>query len=139
MSFGYGVGDCIVIAQLAWKLYQNCQSAPKNFQDIAKEVHGLHLALTETNRVVSTLEQTLGPEREDQLRTIASGCRDVLVDLEETLAKFDGFRNGAARLRDRFWWAQDDVEGLRARLVSNVVLLTDFKMSIQLCVLPIVS
>jgi hypothetical protein len=132
MSFGYGVGDFLAVTQLAWNVYTGCKEAPKHFQDISSEVSSLHIILKETEEFIAAETDGLGPEREERLRRILGGCRDVLTELDALLEKFNSLGTSSKRTVDRLRWGQEEVVALRGRLILNISLLNDFKANIRL-------
>ncbi len=58
MSFGYSVGDCIVVGTLAWKVYKATKGAPDAFQKIHVEVLSLHAVLKEAEETVCKSPQS---------------------------------------------------------------------------------
>ena len=67
------------------------------------------------------------------LAEITANCRNVLLDLEAVLDKYDDLNTGDTRLSRRMkraWkrleFEPDDIRQLRDRLTSNVALLTSY-------------
>jgi hypothetical protein len=124
MSFGYGVGDCLAVAQLAWKVYKSCRDAPESFGNIQVEVLSLHAVLKEVEEALPG--QQLTASRQQSLSTISQGCEGVLKDLGILIQKYESLGSKSKRTWDRMKWSSSDVTELRARLTSNTVLLTAF-------------
>lgn len=120
------------MAQLAWDVYKSCREAPRGeyLKEIASDITALHVVLKEAEELLADSIEELGGPREKELQGLTESCRDVLMDLEFHLEKFQrasGGRNLANHLR----WTQDDVDLLRARVNSNVTLLAAFNATIQ--------
>ena len=86
MSFGYGVGDFLAVAKLAFRVYtayKDYQDAPEDFRNISDEIKSLNIIV---DRHKDGFQDTaLNPDEEAQLREILQGCINVLGD-------FDGLR-----------------------------------------------
>ena len=124
MSFGYAVGDVIVIGKLAWTVYKSCIDAPASFGNIAQEVIALEVVIRQfgeafEGQVLSELEQK-------RLEVIGKGCQDVLKDLQNLTQKYQGLGSNAKLSFDRFKWAAAPVNELRTRLISNTTILSAF-------------
>lgn len=124
MSFGYSIGDFVTTGQLAWKIYKSCKDAPESFGHIHTEVLSLHAVLKEVHEAFS--QQTLSPSRQTSLKYVGDGCRDVLAELQALVEKYHSLGINSKLTWDRMKWGAEDIVGLRARLTSNVGLLTAF-------------
>ena len=127
MSFGFGVGDVLVVGQLAWRVYQGCKSAPEEFKDISSEVKSLHAVLTEVEGTVSS-RINLPSTTQESLKTVFDGCRDVLEHLQslaENYKSHGGVGDRTKRAQNVVaWTALEDTTNLRLRLTSNTTLPT---------------
>ena len=132
-----GVGDVIAVSTLAWSVYKSCKDAPQHFHEISGEVSRLHIILKEIGEVLADLKEGLKPSKEAELRELATGCQDVLTDLEELLSKFRSLGSHSRRTFDRLRWSQDDVTALRNRIMFNITLLGTFCDTVQMCILPV--
>ena len=128
MSFGFGVGDFLTAAQLAWKVYSACQSAPSQFKALSDEVEALHIVLESIKKVV--LGAGLDASNVNDLNRVSRGCITVLTELEALMKKYKSLGTNR-RKWDRLRWGQEDIDVLRARLTSNVSLLTAFNSSLM--------
>lgn len=123
MSFGFAVGDFVVLGQLAWKVYRTCKDAPESFKNISQEVSSLHLVLKEVEETYSGA--TLSANQQSRLRNIGNGCRAVLEDLQGIIDRYNSLGR-SKRTWDRLGWGSNDIAELRSRLVSNTTFLTAF-------------
>lgn len=130
MSFGYSVGDVLAVTQLAWKVYKSCRDAPESYRHIHHEVLSLHAILKEIDETFSTSDLT--GTKAQSLATILAGCRAVLQDLQARIVKYESLASNAKRAWDRMRWDASEVAELRARLTSNIVLLTAFIRRVSL-------
>ena len=62
----------------------------------------------------------------ERLNTIKEGCKNVLVDLQDLVKRYESLGTQSKRTWDRMRWGNEDVAEIRARLTSNISLLTAF-------------
>ncbi|KAM4057683.1 Pol [Hirsutella rhossiliensis] len=131
MSFGFSVGDFVGVAQLANKLRKEFFGAPNQFKALSDEVRSLSIVLQDVDVALS--ETGITDQQQTEIRDIIVGCRHVLFDIEEALAKNSGIESSGGSLGSRLkrvWkkvnWQPDDIRELRDRLASNVTLLNAF-------------
>jgi len=132
MSFGFSVGDFLVVIALANKIRKEFAEAPSQFKDISDEVRSLSYVLQDIEVVLSGLD--LDSQQENEQREITNGCRNVLVRLEQTLDKYGELKSGSGsvgsrvkRLWKRLKWEPEDIKELRSGIVANVTLLNAFQ------------
>jgi hypothetical protein len=98
-------------------------------------------SLSNTLRDIEDLlqERDLNDRQNSDLKDIAKGCRDVLIDLENALGKYhnlddddgpNGFLDKSRRVWAGLTWEPDDIRDLRIRITSNIVLLAAFNGSV---------
>ena len=124
MSFGYAVGDVIVIGKLAWSVYKACIDAPTSFGNIAQEVIALEVVIRQFGEAFEG--QELSELEQKRLDIIGKGCRDVLKDLQSLVEKYENLGLNAKLSFDRLKWAAAPVDELRTRLISNTTILSAF-------------
>lgn len=124
MSFGFSVGDFVAILNLAWQVYKSCKDAPGSFRNISQEVLSLHAVLKEVEETL--LDHPIPPSKEAGLATVTDGCKDVLQNLQSLVIKYESLGSNTKSTWDRMRWHSDDIAELRARLTSNIVLLTAY-------------
>ena len=56
MSFGYSIGDAVLLTQLAWKTVQNARKACGEHHEITQEVLSLHVVLRRLEHAVEKPE-----------------------------------------------------------------------------------
>ena len=64
--------------------------------------------------------------RVERLYTVKEGCEKVLIDLQNLVEKYESLGTQSKRTWDRMRWCNEDVAEIRARLTSNISLLTAF-------------
>ena len=72
--------------------------------------------------------------RAERLNTIKEGCEKVLLDLQNLVKKYESLGTQSKRTWDRMRWGNEDVTEIRARLTSNISLLTVFISTSQFSV-----
>ena len=128
MSFGYGVGDFLAVAELAHDIWQKLQDSVDQFAAIRDEVAGLSSLLDAISKTVSN--HNLAPKQAQGLAASAQACRSVLEDLQKLVLKYRSFTNEdsglIANIRKttrKLKWDQDDARDLRARITSTTTVL----------------
>ena len=123
--FGVGVGDFISVGKLAcdaWNLWKLCSAAPTSFGNVSDEVLALHVVLKQIEENSSSLT----PTEKEQLDIVSTGCVRTLRDLQALVKRYESLGTKTRRTWDRLNWCGENISELRARLVSNTVLLTAF-------------
>jgi hypothetical protein len=83
MSFGFGVGDFMVLANLAWNVYASLKDSSREFKYIACQVYALRELL---NGIVYNLQEKQREQQpEPQLLNLATQCHDVLKSIKPLL------------------------------------------------------
>ena len=63
MSFGFSVGDFLVVGTLAWEVYKNvykaARNAPESFQKVHHDVLSLHAVLKESGETMFSSPMSL--------------------------------------------------------------------------------
>ena len=124
MSFGYAIGDIIVIGKLAWSVYKSCLDAPVSFGHIAQEVIALEVVIRQFDEAFEG--QVLSDAQRRRLEIIGKGCQDVLHDLQVLVNGYQGLGSNTKLSFDRFHWAAVPTDELRLRLISNTTILSAF-------------
>lgn len=127
MSFGYGVGDVVALAELSWTIYKSCKEAPSSFENLSQEVLSLHAVLKEAEDNLSG--HVLSQAQQAGLEIVMNGCRSVLDDLQTLVKKYESLGSRSKRTWDRLRWSSNDIPELRSRLISSTTLFTAFLKS----------
>jgi hypothetical protein len=108
MSFGFSVGDIVLLVQDAHKTFRRCQKAGEEYNEISCEVHSLHSVLrtlrSEAQRPDSKVFKQ-DPSSTKELIATADGCKNVLATLDTILAKYEGLKvlEGEAGAGKKLW------------------------------------
>jgi hypothetical protein len=98
MSFGFSVGDIIIISQLAYKLYGTLvtgrKGAPSSFTELSDAIFGLRCALDHLSHHAIKISSSTSLEVWDankmrqNLDTMIGNCAATLNSLQEVLDKY---------------------------------------------------
>ena len=92
----------------------------------------MHAVLKEGEETLFT--RPLPPARAERLKLIKDGCDRVLVDLQSLVEKYESLGTQTKRTWDRMRWGNEDIAEIRARLTSNITVLTAFISTFQISV-----
>ncbi|KUI71876.1 hypothetical protein VM1G_07859 [Cytospora mali] len=115
MSFGFGIGDFIAVAELAHEIRKVFVGAPSEFQAISDEVRSLSIILQDIE--VSLVDYDLDCQQQTLLKEIQTSCENVLKSLEKKIGQYQGLdhgsgslRKGAKRIWKRLSWEPEDTK-----------------------------
>ena len=128
MSFGFGVGDFIVVCTLAFKLGERCKASTIEFKDVSQEVTALLIVLRAIEKFWHL--QDLPPVDRYELSTLSDGCKECLTNLEGYLDKYQSLGSKWKSAIDRMRWTFKNITPLPNRLLSNAVLLSAFNATL---------
>ena len=100
------------------------KESAESFRNISVEVLSLHAVLKESEETL--LVPPPPPASEARLRVVLEGCSQVLNDLQSLVKKYESLGSKSKVTWDRMKWGKEDIAEIRARLTSNVTLLTAF-------------
>ena len=119
------MGDIIVISELAVKVYTAYKDAPDNYRHISDEVKSLHIRINKAIKLFKS--STLSDSDRQEGQEVLKGCQNVLEDLNSLIEKYNGLASAdTSQVFKRVQLGMEDIATLRARLVSNTVLLNGF-------------
>lgn len=147
MSFGASPSDIIIVVTFCKNLYRKCRDAGGEYDEISREVRGLHTVLRHLKYEVEDPDSTLNRDRSVWGRQVAH----IVGDGDATLRQLDGLLQKYGRLgRDssgsgspsspRVMWDRvrfgsnemDQLGAIRVKLISHKTSLTLFLDTIQL-------
>lgn len=100
MSFGFGVGDFMGAAQLAWDLYRYCykvaKGAPKEFQLLLSEITTLSQSIRLLEEEAKDPNSTLVRAGEDRVRMV----KEMMKRVEATLGELQKYAKKYEKLGD---------------------------------------
>ncbi|KAK0117217.1 hypothetical protein ONS96_013051 [Cadophora gregata f. sp. sojae] len=116
MSFGSSVGDCILLAQLAWNTYQGARKACGEHDELTREVSSLYKVLNRLRKEISNPESQVNKASNDkrqELEEHAAGCEGILKTMNHVLNKYNTLtgeqrRGKRALAEDKIWeWTNE--------------------------------
>lgn len=120
MSFGYGIGDAILLTQLAWKTVQKARKACGEHDELTREVLCLHVVLRRLEQEAEKPGSPINDEEsggtfKEELTVIVDGCKKVLNALDQGLTKYNALseqgRSGR-KLWQKIEFGNGKMEGL---------------------------
>ncbi|KAF6830331.1 hypothetical protein CPLU01_07386 [Colletotrichum plurivorum] len=127
MSFGFGVGDFIVVLQLAKRLRDRYHDAPDHMDSLSREIPSIHSVLEK----IDDVQQRLTPYEVAALEAPIQECGKILAEIQ----KIYDAGGGTKRLSDAAWKARlkglrlnsKDVQDLRLRILLNIHVLNTIR------------
>ena len=139
MSFGSSIGDCILLAQLAWNTYQGARKACGEHDELTREVSSLYKVLNRLRKEVSNPESQVNKASNDkrqELEEHAAGCEGILKTMHNVLTKYNAL-TGEQRRGRRLWQKikfgngqTKDLAEIRIKLSTHTSAIM---MSLNLC------
>ena len=125
MSSEYGVDNIMAISGLAVKVYTAYKDAPGDYRNISDEVKSLDIIINNaTQHFKST---TLSHNKRQEGQEVLRGCQRVLEELDSLIVKHNDLASAStSRVFTRIKLGTEDIATLRARLISNTILLNSF-------------
>lgn len=107
MSFGYSIGDAVLLTQLAWRTVQNARKACGEHNELTQEVLSLHVVLRRLEREVEKPENPFNCVRscesdKEELLDIVNRCQKILSVLNQVLTKYNSLSE-QERSGKRLW------------------------------------
>ena len=125
MSFGYSVGDFIAISGLAVKVYSAYKDAPDDYKHISDEVKSLRIIVDQAAKYLNNT--ALGNDKQREGWEALQSCQSVLEDLNSLIEKYKSLAStDKMQVFKRIKLGTEDIMTLRARLMSNTVILSNF-------------
>ncbi|KAJ8068643.1 hypothetical protein OCU04_002345 [Sclerotinia nivalis] len=145
MSFGESPSDIIIVVAFCRELYRKCRAAGGEYDEISREVRGLHTVLKHLKSAVKDGDSPLNRNRSIWVRQLAPiiwDCDFTLKQLNGLLLEYgrlfegSGVENGSSKIswdKKRFGSNEMDRLGaIRVKLISHKTSLTVFLDTIQL-------
>jgi hypothetical protein len=139
MSFGYSIGDGILLAQLAWKTLQGARKACGEHDELTREVASLHRVLQRLQKELAnpdSLVNRVDDDRRRELNDHGEGCETVLNVMNSIVTKYNKLSN-TERSGKRLWQKikfgngeMKDLADIRLKLSAHTSAIT---VSLNLC------
>lgn len=127
-------GDFVLLVQLARRTFRNCQQAGNEYTKIASEVRCLYSVLRTVRTLAERPDSTIFQQDRTttaQLTNCADGCKHVLDDLDDMLAKYatlngDGRPNVGKKVWQRFKFGSkvEELGVIRGKLITYTSTLS---------------
>ncbi|KIV86313.1 hypothetical protein PV11_01931 [Exophiala sideris] len=128
MSFGFGVGDFLAIAQLLDETRKRFKGAPAGYNALADETRTLQIIVNDVK--VQAEDDDLSASDKTDLYNALKSCENVLKELNATIDSLTELgvskptsKKLPQRMLQRLKWDPQQADRLRARLVSAIQLL----------------
>ena len=139
MSFGYSVGDGILLVQLAWRTLQGARKACGEHDDLTREVASLHRVLQRLQKELANPDSLLNradDDRRQELNEHGRGCERVLNVMNSIVTRYNKL-SATKRSGKRIWQKikfgngeMKDLADIRLKLSAYTSAIT---MSLNLC------
>ena len=139
MSFGYSVGDAVLLVQLARNTYQGAKKACGEHDELTREVGSLLQVLQRLQRELSNPDSLLNrvnDDRRQELSELGSGCEQIFNILNMIVSKYNALTE-AKRSPKKIWkrirfgnGEMHDLADLRSKLSTHTSAIT---LNINLC------
>ena len=90
MSFGFGVGDFIMVIDKAKAVVDACRDGPSDFRELSREVDTLQITILRMKQDYqdpTSLLARKGRSREKDMKQITDNCREVLDEIQTFVDK----------------------------------------------------
>lgn len=137
MSFGYALGDFVLLTQLAWDVVQNSRKACGAHDELTSAVASLHIVLrrlelevSKPNSILTRSEDSL--DRREELAQLSGDCKRVLRVLDGIFEKYNALseeKRSVTKLWKRVQFGNGemlDLAELRVKIATNTSALTLF-------------
>lgn len=99
MSFGYSIGDAVLLTQLAWKTVQNARKACGEHDELTREALSLHVVLRRLEQEVEKPGIPISDVYKEELEVILGGCEQVLSVFDQVLTKYNALSEQERSIR----------------------------------------
>jgi hypothetical protein len=137
MSFGTSIGDCILLAQLAWNTFQGAKEACGENNELTREVSSLYKALNRLQKEVSnptSFVSRANNERREELEEHAAGCREILKVMDAVLKKYNALEgNRPKQLWQKIKFGNGEMKNLAEIRIKLSAHTSAIMMSLNMC------
>ena len=135
MSFGWSLSDIALLVRLAYKTAEGARTACGEYDELTREVVGLHYVLNRLEREARKPDSFLnrpGETYKQELEPLSSRCKHILTQLDIILVKYNALTERERSVR-KLWkqvrfgtGAVADVADLRSKIASCTASLSLF-------------
>ena len=140
MSLEFAAVDFLGIGTLVRNVYTAYTRAPEQFRKFSQEILSLHVVYNQVedqlrNQGLGSNGLTLSARATDDLKILHDGLQTIVKELDALLKEYWSLTKSHGISFDQLRWGQEDLAGLRERIVVHVGLLTAFNTSLTWYVL----
>jgi hypothetical protein len=128
MSFGFSIGDIILLTQLTTRAYNGWKTACGNYAGITCDLAVLQTLLLQIHAEVEA-PNSLFAQYPDDIRgweTISRSCLLVVKELENVVKKYKSLSTSRRKNWDRIRMGNTNLEGLSVQLTKRLASLAAF-------------
>lgn len=119
------MGDILTISELAVRVYTAYKDAPENYSHISEEVEALRVLIDGAGKHLKS--PAISIDEIQRGEKVLKSCQTVLTNLDDLMKEYKSVASTNKRqVFKRIKLGTEDVATLRARLISNTVLLSSF-------------
>jgi hypothetical protein len=128
MSFGFSIGDAVVLAQLTKQVYDGWKSACGDYANITGSLASLQtlLARVEAEAQAPNSIFTKSPEDLQGWETVSGDCRSVVTELKEIVSKYKSLGTSRRRNWDRIRMSHTDLDNINSQLVKSTTSISAY-------------
>jgi len=127
MSFGFGVGDFIVVGNLVMKLCQDYTSAPEEGRSLANDLSLLHDCIAGLEEPFTRCD----PDEREHLHSILQRVHPLLQEIGAITEKFSSLHESQPRVWDRLKFPRLQIQALQKRVHLQISTLHLFVSSLS--------
>lgn len=128
MSFGFSIGDAIILTQLANKAYNAWKTACGDYTSITSSL-GVLNGILERVKVEVQSPNSIFSKSEDDLRgwqTVSADCSAIVTELEEIISKYKSLSTSKRRNWDRIRMAGSNLDSIHRELVKKITSISAY-------------
>ncbi|KAI4911333.1 hypothetical protein J4E85_011242 [Alternaria conjuncta] len=128
-SFGFSIGDVVLVANYAYSVYKSCKNAGDNFREITADINSLHSLLNALSNEYENPRSSfryLPPDQEGQLAARLEDCKADLRSVKTILNDFRSLDTHHARYRDKLAFTSEKQAAIREKIVAHGARLQQF-------------
>lgn len=125
-SFGFSIGDILLVSDYAYTIYKSCKSAGDAFKTITSDVNSLRSLLLALNDEITNPNSSLRrlPQaQQDELTTRLQDCKFDLREVKHILRDYRSLSTNDPRFRDRMTFTTGRQAALRERINTHTARL----------------
>lgn len=139
MSFGYSVGDAVLLTQLAWHTVQGARKACGEHDELTREASSLHKVLQRLQHEVENPESPVNRADEDRRRELGehvADCERILRVMDEVLTKYNALsedKRSGKKLWQKIRFGNGEMKDLAEIRLKFATHTSAILMSLNLC------